>query len=288
MYVKTKIYIVVVLALICAIIFGGIYQNKKSTDTAYNYAIALIQNGSYEGALGKFEEANPNILDRKDFKLEMKHGRLNECYKNTLPLYAYALAQQEYNSEDRHMQTVNDYLELISADYRGELSEEIESFKEIFKSQYEEFLSEQKRQEEEKMKVKREQEDKRLRNSVPYVGMSESRIGDTILGRNYEVLSDYEWEKGEKIPVNIYYFKEGGAIIFVAKCMRGNVFYVNDDRDEPWILHSNRSHKNEADNDNPYNVNDYDTPEEFYDDNYTRFWNEDEAIDFYNRYHEDP
>ena len=285
---KTKIYIFIVLVLICATIFGGIYLNRKSIDTAYNYAITLMQNGSYEGALGELEKANPNILNRKDFKSDMKYGSLNKCYKNSLPLYAYALAQQEYNSEDRYMQTVHDYLELIPADYSGELSEEIKTFKENFKPQYDEFLEEEKRKAEERLKIEREQEAERLRNSVPYIGMSESKIGDTILGRNYEVLSSYEWEKGEKIPVNIYHFKKGSSIIFVAKCMRGSVFYVNDDRDDPWKTPSNNSYKNRSDNDNPYNVNDYDTPDEFYEDNYTRFWDEDEAIDFYNRYHEDP
>ena len=38
----------------------------------------------------------------------------------------------------------------------------------------------------------------------------------------------------------------------------------------------------------PYNVNDYSDPEDFYDDNYDDFWDYEEAEDYYNSYHEDP
>ena len=56
-------------------------------------------------------------------------GSVDKTYKNTIPLYAYALAQYEYNSEDKSMYDVNEYLELISEDYNGELCEEIKTFK---------------------------------------------------------------------------------------------------------------------------------------------------------------
>ena len=58
---KTKIYIVLVLLVIVAMIAGGFYLNQRAIDNAYNYAITLIQNGSYEGALAELEKANPNI-----------------------------------------------------------------------------------------------------------------------------------------------------------------------------------------------------------------------------------
>lgn len=76
---KTKIYIVLVLLVIVAMIFGGIYLNKKSIDNAYNYAITLIQNGSYGGALLELEKANPNLLDRKEFKDDLKYQKLNDA-----------------------------------------------------------------------------------------------------------------------------------------------------------------------------------------------------------------
>ena len=148
---KKVLYITVVLLLVGTMIFGGIYLNQKSIDNAYNYAITLIQNGSYEGAILELEKANPNLLNRKEFKDDLKYQKLNDAYKNTVPLYAYALAQLEYNSESEYlayMVAVNDYLELIPKDYDGELHEEIKTFKENFKSQYEEYLAERKRRDE--------------------------------------------------------------------------------------------------------------------------------------------
>ena len=124
-------------------------MNQRAIDTAYNYAITLIQNGSYEGALLELEKANPDVIERDGFMSDVKYGGLDEAYKNTIPLYAYAMAQLEYNDEDRYMQTVNEYLELIPADYNGELCEEINTFKGNFKPQYNEFLEEEKRKAEE-------------------------------------------------------------------------------------------------------------------------------------------
>lgn len=43
-----------------------------------------------------------------------------------------------------------------------------------------------------------------------------------------------------------------------------------------------------ADDDDPYNVNDYSTPEDFYYDNYDDFWDYEDAEDYYNENHEKP
>ena len=116
------------------------------------YYSALIQNGSYENALAELEKANPDILDRDGFKSDMTYGSVDKTYKNTIPLYSYALAQYEYNLEDKSMHDVNDYLELIPKDYNGELCEEIKTFKGNFKPQYDEFLIEEERLAEERRK----------------------------------------------------------------------------------------------------------------------------------------
>ena len=70
-------------------VFGGIYLNQKSIDNAYNYAITLIQNGSYEGALNELEKANPDVIDRDDFEWDVRRNTLGECYKNTIYLYFF-------------------------------------------------------------------------------------------------------------------------------------------------------------------------------------------------------
>lgn len=290
---RKTVYIIVILLLVCAMTFGGMYLNKKSIDNAYNYAITLIQNGSYEGALTELEKASPNLLDRKEFMNDMKYGKLKEAYKNIVPLYAYTLAQLEYNSENRYMQTVNDYLELIPVDYSGELCEEIKTFKGNFKPQYDEFLAEQKqlaeeqrKKDEEKRRIREQEEAEQLKKSLPYVGMSESKINGTVLGTNYEIVHNYEWIKGERIRANVYRFKKGNAIIFVARCLNGRVDSISDYRDDPWVIRSTTPSKKSQKDDDPYNVNDYSNEEDFYYDNYDDFWDYEDAEDYYNEHHD--
>ena len=274
-------------------IFGGIYLNQKSIDNAYNYAITLIQNGSYEGALNELEKANPEVIDRDDFEWDVRRNTLGECYKNTVYLYSYALAQLEYNSETQYMTVVHDYLDLIPTDYSGELSEEINTFKGNFKPQYEDFLAEQKRlaeeqrkKDEERRRIREQEEAEQLKKSVPYVGMSESKINGTVLGTNYELVHNYEWISGERIRANVYRFKKGNGIIFVARCLNGRVDSVSDYRDDPWIIRNPSTSKKNQKDDDPYNVNDYSNEEDFYYDNYDDFWDYEDAEDYSREHHD--
>lgn len=121
---------------------------------------------------------------------------------------------------------------------------------------------------------------------MPYVGMSESNINDTVLGTNYEIVHNYEYIKGKKIRANVYRFKKGNGIIFVARCLNGRVDSVSDYRADPWIIRSTTSSKssNKKKSD-PYDVYDYSDPEDFYYDNYDDFWDYEDAEDYYNEHH---
>ena len=298
---KRVFYIMVSLLVIGALVFGGIYLNKKSIDTAYNYAITLIQNGSYEGALKELEKANPNLLDRKEFKDDVKYHKLSEVYKNTVPLYAYALAQIEYNSESEYlayMPAVNSYLELIAKDYNGELCEEIKTFKENFKPQYEEYLAERKHLDEELMRKAAESERQfyaKLRTKIPYEGMSESDINKTIMGNYHEI------DTSSKYGYTKYYWRTNyGEIMLIVTCKDRKVtsvsrygwgyFWTEDIKPiwngtNPYKNKKSRSSRKKSDS---YDVNEYSDPEDFYYDNYDDFWDYEEAEDYYNSYHEDP
>ena len=292
---KRIIYIVIVLVLIGAMIYGGIYLNQKYIDTSYNYAITLIENGSYEGALEELEKVNPNLLNKEDFISNAKNGSLDKCYKNTIPLYAYALAQQEYNSEDRYMHTVNYYLKLIAEDYTGELSEEIKTFKGNFKPQYDEFLAEQKRKDEE-LRLLVEESNRQfyagLKTKIPYEGMSESDINKTIMGKYHEIdvsskygFTDYTWRTNY------------GDIMLIVTCYEGEVssvsrygwgYFWTEDIKPIWNGVSPYKNKNSSTkkSDDAYNVQDYSDPEDFYYDNYDDFWEYEEAEDYYNEHYE--
>lgn len=279
-------------------IFGGIYLNKKSIDNAYNYAITLIQNGSYEGALLELEKANPNLLDRKEFKDDLKYQKLNDAYKNTVPLYAYALAQAEYNDENKSMYTVNDYLELISTDYSGELCEEIKNFKGNFKPQYDEFLEEEKRKAEE-LRLQIEESNRqfyaKLKTKLPYEGMSEDYIDSTMMGKHDKLIAD---DDNDDFVYNVYYWNaNNGDTMLAVSCINGKVdhvskyyewaYWTSDGKPKPnGTNYRSSSTKKRNKNSDPYNVNDYSDPEDFYDDNYDDFWDYEEAEDYYNSYHD--
>ena len=279
---KDKICIVVIMTVIVTIIAGGIYLNHKTSDTAYNLAVDLIRNGSYESALTELENANRKLIDRKDFKTDVKHKRLDKAYKNTVPLYAYAMAQAKYNANDRIMYIVNEYLDLIPTEYNGELCDEIITFKGNFKQEYDEYLIEKKRQSEERMKIEQEREVEKLKSFVPYVGMSENQINSTSLGKYANLFHNTEIINGSAYTANIYEFKKGDNIVFRARCLLGKVSSISDLRDNP-AKEWHTPKKNEKSKDS-YNVDEYSSEEDFYDEYYDDFWDYEEAEDYYREY----
>lgn len=302
---RKTIYIIVVLLLVCATVFGGIYLNKKSIDNAYNYAITLIQNGSYEQALAELEKVNPKLLNRKEFKDDIKYQKLDDAYKNTVPLYAYTLAQLEYNSENRYMRTVNEYLELIPADYSGELCEEIKTFKGNFKPQYENFLAEEKRKAEEAIieQQKREQEYiASLKNKIPFEGMQEKYINSTAAGNADKHESEYVKGRGSKPGYDLdkyyWYSDNNNDMVLFVECKDGKVtdvikyyestYWTSNGMPKFWATRPARTTKKNKSikKDDPYNVNDYYDPEDFYDDNYDDFWDYEDAEDYFNEHHD--
>lgn len=92
---KSRIFTLIGLLLVCFGICGGVYLYRKSVDTTYMNTVTLIQNGFYEEALKEFEKVNSDVLDRDDFKRDIKDSGLEMCYKDTLYLYSYAMAQAE-------------------------------------------------------------------------------------------------------------------------------------------------------------------------------------------------
>ena len=289
-----RIFSVVFILLVLGLtVYGAIYLNQRAIDTAYNNAISLIQSGFYRRALDQLEIANPNTLDTDDFKDDLKYGKLAKVYKNTVPLCAYALAQIEYNEENKNMYRVNDYLNIIPKDYSGELSNEIATFKGNFKPQYDEFLEEQKRRDEELKRELAEIRRKRyeeLKTKIPYEGMDESDIDKTIMGKRHkiDVTSKYGYTK-------YYWYTNSGDIMLIVTCKGGKVTSVSRygwydfwTEDMKPIWNGKNSYKKSSSSkkkSDPYNVYDYSDPEDFYYDNYDDFWEYEEAEDYFNEHH---
>ncbi len=281
---KKRICIMIVLLMIVSIIALGVYMRQRAFDDAYHDAIALMSRGSYEGAISEFEKANSDMIDRDNFLRNVDLQRIRMPYKNTIPLYAYALAQIEYNN-DGDLTVVNNYLEVIPEDYQGELNQEINVFKNNFKPQYEEFLVEQERIVAKKKAEESKREVEKIRNGVPYVGMKEYFIDKTSLGApSPTIRHNSQMISGKVYQANLYDFKEGSKTIFTARCVQGKVTEVWDERNTPEnIYRPSTSHRNDATED-PYNAKDYYDAEDFYDDYEDEFYDYEEAEEYYNEH----
>lgn len=285
---KKAVFSIIVLLMVCGISVGGVYSYRKSIDDAYVNAVAFIQNGSYEEALAELEKANPNMIERSNFKWDMKHNKPDKYYKNTVYLYSYAMAQNEYNSENRYMHTVNEYLELIPTDYIGELAEEIGTFKGNFQSQYDECLEKERLQTEENER----QFYANLKTKLPYEGMNEKYIDLTMMGKHDKAILDDAYDD---FVYNLYYWKtNSGDTLLAVTCINGEVksvtkygegyFWTADGRPDyngkkPYTSSKNKIKSKKTDD--RYNVKDYSDPEDFYDDNYDDFFDYEDAEDYY-------
>lgn len=293
-YLKKRTYIIVALLLITGIIIGVISIKKKAIDDSYNYAITLIANNSYERALSELEKANPDKIERDDFLADVTYGKKESLYKNTVVLYAYTLARIEYNSKDASFFLVNKYLKVIPENYNGELSKEIKKFKADFKIQYEEYIEEAERIAEQERQKRIQETKERLKNTIPYVGMSESYINYTLMGEYHE--KEFIAGRSSKFSKNEYRWKNNsGKTILYVECRDGSVTEVIKYwEDKYWTsdgkpIYSGRrygygsssSGKKKVYNDDSYNVNDYYDAEDFYEDYYDDFYDYEDAEDYF-------
>ena len=89
---------------------------------------------------------------------------------------------------------------------------------------------------------------------------------------------------GEPYKANLYDFKSGNKTIFTARCVRGRVTEVWDHRDNPLTPYKPVNSSTKKDDD-PYDVNDYDHPDDFYYDHYDDFFDFEEAEEYYKKHH---
>lgn len=293
---KVLLYIIVSLLAIGTTILGVFGLRHKLLVDAYNNAITLIENGSYEEALTEFE--NTNVLKREDFKHGKTYLYRDECYKNTVPLYAYALARIEYNTEDRYPVYINNCLQFIPSDYNGELSEEINTFKEEFKPLYDEYIAEKERE----AKKREEEYLAWLKTKIPFKGLEKERINSTATGPADKHKSEFieGWGSNPGRSVDKYYWYsddmkdkvlyvrcEDGIVVDVYKYYE-STYWTFDGMPKFWATRQRRTTYNNTSTkkEDPYNVNDYYNAEDFYDDNYDDFWDYEDAEDYYNEYHD--
>ena len=124
--------------------------------------------------------------------------------------------------------TAYGYLEMARFYY---LPEEEQKEVEAFKKEVEALNTKLRREYEEN---ERKQTEERIRTGVPFVGMPESRIGDTTIGKpSSDIGHNKEMINGKVHSANLYSWYRGGDLIFTARCIDGEVYQVWDYRDDP-------------------------------------------------------
>lgn len=230
--------------------------------SAYEDGLKLIATEDYQ-------QAREKLLQIED-----------QNYKDTADYLALCDAHIDYDAGNLS----GAYFSINSVDFSNQNTEsmaDITDFKKTVNTEYDAYCEEQDR-------IRAEAYESKIKNGVPYVGMSESRIGDTSLGKpSSDVRHNYECISGEQYLANLYDFKENGRTIFTARCVRGTVTEVWDNRGADTSRPAYRPSTGDDDSDgDPYNVNDYYHAEDFYYDHYDDFFDYYDAEDYFNEHHD--
>lgn len=168
---------------------------------------------------------------------------------------------------ERCIGRMNSHTELRSPD---DILQEIKPLKE-------EQIAENHRRAEEQERIR---EENWRKNGAPYVGMRESEITKTSIGKYSKTGGNY---KGSKRCNLYYWFNSKGEQIYAVRCCDGEVIQVWDDRDDPrsFKVNSTKPYYNSSNYDDEYNVKDYYSAEDFYDEHYDDFFDYYDAENYY-------
>ena len=250
-YTGLIVFIVIIVGILACIIGDNIIK-RVNDDKAYAHAIELIQNGEYSAAKSQLWD-----LEGKGFgdvkALEKYCNALSEYERGSyisakIDLEACIDAVRKHNEFADSEELLNTIIPLADAE-----------------------REENKRQAEERERIAAENWKK---NGVPYVGMRESEINTSSLGKYGETAHNYEGSK----RANLYYwYNSQNKCIFVVRCLDGKVVKATDYRNNPWNYHPGKVTFTYSAPD----VSDYYSPEDFYDDYYDDFFDYEEAEDYY-------
>ncbi len=137
-----------------------------------------------------------------------------------------------------------------------------------------------------------------IHHSLPFVGLAESYIDQTILGPSSRVDTDgYAYLDGHRETGTLYYFKNSSnQVYFCVFCKSGLVAAVYDNRDGnshyPGRLINgtssaghNDSLSSQSSDDEPYHASDYPDEEEFYENHWEDFFDFDDAEEYWRTHH---
>lgn len=258
---KTLVIVVILIVLcVAGYMVVSLIQYNNECVKPYKQAIEYIYAGKYKDAI---ELLSP--LSRKEFA---DSEDLTQLCSGILAYERGDLEWAWYRFKKL------DYLEDLTAEENAQIDE----FLPVLKEEYWAYL-------EAELIAEQKATDLKITTGVPYVGMPESRIDDTILGRHDDTRTNFECISGEQYLATVYVFMEGNKEIFSARCVRGSVTEVWDWRDSPAYV-SNTSSNTTTNDDDRYDAASYRNADDFYYDHYDDFFDYYDAENYYREHHD--
>lgn len=240
------------LAAVCAAALAvlGLFclHISRENRAAYTAAEELLARGEYAQA-----EELLAPLARKD-------------YRGAYALRAFCRARLAYGSGGSDPESIGEILRglpsstnALSAGQR----DEIEAFRQQLKE-------EQKRLEQEAARQQKEAEQRRqleqIRSGLPYEGLSEEWIGETILGSPSPGVREQSiWYNGGSYSANLYDFTDAnGTLLYTVGCVQGRVVKIWDKRPAGYAPAPAPKPTGEPGSD-PYRASEFSNPDDFYD-----------------------
>lgn len=264
---RTRWVVVALIALVLVFVISRNILRTNRVETLYRNAQGYCLAGSYEEA----EKCLYQLWNLEGYS-----------FRDVWDLLCYCDGRSYYESGDiegaYHQMKHAGSLQYLPDERSAELEREYRAFQEKVRREYAVYQAE-------KEKLEREAFEDRIVNGLPFVGMPESRIRDTTLGApDPAVRHNTEMIRGQAHKANLYDWRVNGHRIFSARCIKGKVVQVWDERDKdtskPYVPYQPKK-KTSSNRYDLYDVYDYDDPEDFYYDHEDEFEDYEDAEDYY-------
>ena len=279
---RYKIAGIVALLFVLFIIVWLIFQESIMFPYDYNNAWQYVYDGKYEQAEKAFDKIHFNydtFYMRNSAKICSNF--CEACRKNKEGDYREAKRVLENGVLQRE-----DYGFRINKKQAAFMDEKIAAINEnynVHKAEYD--AEDQKKQAEYDARKKKEEEEEAARKqAAPYVGLAESQIDTTDIGKHSEYIAHFniQWIKGERYQASMYYWYQGGDCIYSARCVKGKVYNITDNRDHHlknnMPNHSTTKSKKKEQKTTEFDPDDHDI-EQYYEDYKDEFEDIDDAYD---------
>lgn len=252
-----KALIILIVSLVLAIVVVIVTINIVNTckvDKVYKEAEEYVYLEQYQKSIGLFETIKESN------------------YKDTEAYIYYCKSHIDYD-EGKYMLAYYDYVFASFKHLTNEQSVQLNAFSRPLREKFQEYLNRTSNNDQKDPEAN-------IQTSVPFVGMPESKIRNTILGSpSNKVRHNTSVSNGKILYANLYDFIQNGKVIFTARCIDGVVTQVFDFRDNP--TYPNYRGTGSGIKDSELNVSEFSHPEDFYHWYKDYFYDYEEAEEYY-------